>query len=162
MMYFQAVLLLSWLAAACAGNRNPDMFDASPRTEITLTSTIPSTELPLGTVPRDPEAMEVVIVRIANPAAQAFSVRLGVVPGGAGKPGRAVDIGSFTPFPADRAGKYLVAIPEPARAVLARRDPGTRLRVSLVPVSPQRPLPASLEVVVAEPSWRGPRDQGVR
>jgi len=157
MTHFPAVILLSWLAAACASNRAPDMFDASTRTEINLTAAMPSKELPLGAVPKEPDSVEVEIRRIANPGAQAFSVWLGLVAGGPGEPGRFVELGSLTPFPADRTGRYLLAIPEPARAVLERCEPGTRLRVSLAPVSPDRPLPTSLEVVLAEPVWRGPR-----
>jgi hypothetical protein len=151
-----ACTLFLWFAAACTSSSRPvEMPDASPRGEVLLTAEVFSKELPLGAVPEAPSALEVALLRITNPSGEAFSVRLSLsVPGPQGDT-RAVDVGSFTPYPADQAGSYLVTISEPAGELLKSATPDTRLRVTLEPVAPDRSLPRPLEVVVSQPVWRG-------
>jgi hypothetical protein len=133
------------------------MPDASSRAEVLLTSEALSREFPLGAVPEAPAAAEVALLRITNPSGEAFAIQVSLVPADGEGTGRIVELGSFTPYPADRTGSYLVTVPNPAKEVLKSGDPGTRVRVSLEPVAPDRPLPTPLEVVLTEPVWRGAR-----
>jgi hypothetical protein len=147
--------LFLWLAAACTSSSRPvEMPDASPRGEVLLTAEVFSKEFPLGAVPEAPSALEVVLLRITNPSGEAFSVRLSLISPGPEGATRAVDLGGFTPYPSGQTGSYLVTISEPAREILKSATSDTRLRVSLEPVAPERPLPRPLEVAVSQPVWR--------
>jgi hypothetical protein len=172
---------LAILLMACAGDaktepRGPaepadpgDLRAPSPQ-PIVLTATTPRHDVALAASlapatpaapPAAPTTLTITIAAIDNPSSQPFSLGASVLAGtadpraGAGdsRTAGAVEIGSITPYPADLPGQFVLALPEPTRELVAR-DPRASLRLTLQPISADRPLAEPLRVTIGALTWR--------
>jgi hypothetical protein len=112
-----------------------------------------------------PTTLTITVAAIDNPSSQAFSISAGLLASTAGTAGTAgtadaragtagtIEIGSITPYPADLPGQFVLALPEPTRELLSR-DTRASLRLTLQPISADRPLAEPLRVTIGELTWR--------
>jgi hypothetical protein len=144
---------LAGLALACSSDPKPiDQPDPTVHTAI-LSAGAPRQDLALAALATAPDDLVLTIAAIDSPAGVAFSVAARVVWRGDAAPIEAA-LGSVTPFPADRPGTFLLSVPDPARALLVRKDGRLSLRVELQPIAADRPLAESLRVTLGELRWR--------
>jgi hypothetical protein len=146
---------LSVLAFACAANsQTPDQADLAMLTATTiLTATAPQTDVPLKPFASAPSTLALSITRIDNPSLQGFSVHALVAWIGADGGTQQQDLGTVTPFPSDQPGTFMLSVPAAAKLLLVRKDGSLRLRLSLVPITPTRPLVEPLKVTFGDPVW---------
>lgn len=159
-----AILLA--LAACAADARSPDPRDPGdpgpssqpghqPGQKMhTLTATAPRQDLAISPPPAEPATLTLTITGIDDPSAQAFSVGASVVWSAPGAGAIEQTIGSITPYPPTRPGSFALGVPEAARRTLARGDGQLSLRLTLQPISADRPLAEPLRVTLADPAWR--------
>lgn len=145
-------------SGSCAAGNEPvepgeRVVEPEARAVAVLSATEPWEELPVPAFERTPTALAVTLRRIDNPLSQPFSVTATLEPRLG--PGSSTAIGTFTPFPPDQGGTFLLGIPAAAQARLASpAGAGVVLRLALTPIVPELPLVAPLTVAVAEPVWQ--------
>jgi hypothetical protein len=157
-----AILLALTACAADARSPDPrDPGDPGPPSQpgqkmhiLTLTATAPRQDLAISPLPAEPATLTLTIAGIADPSAQAFSVGASVVWSAPGAGAIEETIGSITPYPPTRPGRFALGVPEAARRTLARGDGQLSLRLTLQPISADRPLAEPLRVTLADPAWR--------
>ena len=125
---------------------------AVTRDTVLLTGAAPRAVIPLppGRIPVDATALEVPIARIENEARVPFSFRARLAWGSAA--GDTVDLGTFSVYPPDRAGRYLVGVRGEMRPNV--RDAARALVLELEPITPGALQGRVLRVHVAPPAWR--------
>jgi hypothetical protein len=124
------------------------------RTQVTLTVDGPAADFdlpPVSSMKGPPTALRISASRVENPSKQGVSILATLRSAGAEATERTV--GTVTLYPSDRPGVFSLTLPPEIRADLGRAHP-QRLRLSLQPAAPGRPLVAPLTVVVDPPEWR--------
>lgn len=164
-----AAAVVACAAAACharTGEATPPGETVVQADTVVLTAAAPRATVPvdLARVAPAAEVAEVELARVENPAGVPFSVRLRLAWGAdAAEAERApgVVLGTLGAFPAEQGGRFVLGVADElrqARAALGAA-PGTAayMVLELVPIAPDRPLPASLRVHVAPVVFRGAR-----
>lgn len=124
---------------------------------VTLTAGAPRQELAIAAPGAAPGTLALTIAAIDNPSSQAFSLSADVTwskAGGAAAAAVEEPVGRVTPFPANRPGSFLLAVPDAARKLLSRCGGQLSLRLALQPIAADRALAEPLRVTIAEPAWR--------
>jgi hypothetical protein len=122
---------------------------------ITLTASAPRQDVALSPRPAGLSTLTLTITGIEDPSAQAFSVSASVVWHAASGGGPIVQpLGSVTPYPATRPGRFVLGVPDAVQQILARRDGQSSLRLVLQPIAADRALAGPLRVTLADPAWR--------
>ena len=125
------------------------------RHAVTLTASAPRQDVALSPLPAGLSALTLTITGIEDPFAQAFSVSASVVwQAASGDAPTVQPLGSVTPYPAAQPGRFVLAVPDAGRQMLARRDGQMSLRLVLQPIAADRPLVEPLRVTLANPAWR--------
>jgi hypothetical protein len=147
------VALVVALVVACSADvRAPEPPDPTMHA-IVLGPAAPRQDVALAAFATAPAALVLAIVAIDNPLSQGFSLAAGVTWRGADGAIREAALGTVTPYPATRPGSFQLALPAPARALLARRDGRLSLQLALQPITADRPLAPPLTVTLGEPRW---------
>lgn len=122
---------------------------------ITLTASAPRQDVALSPLPAGLSTLILTITGIEDPSAQAFSIRASVVWQAASGGEPIVQLlGSVTPYPAARPGRFVLGVPDAVRQLLARHDGSLSLRLVLQSIAADRPLAGSLRVTLTDPAWR--------
>lgn len=116
----------------------------------TLTAAAPEQDFEVPRFAAPPRVLSLTISRIQNPSQQGFSLACSA----RGPDGGTMAIGAVTPYPPEQAGTFTLSVPAAAEQILASKAGGAKLRLSLTPAAPDRPLVAPLEVTVSEWTWR--------
>lgn len=144
------------LALACAA-------EASVSVRAQPAKAMHNTSLTVGAPPRDvavaaqsvaPTQVAIAITAIDNPSAQAFSVAAALSWVGARASEGPIALGIVTPYPANRAGTFQLAVPKPAGALLLHKDGKLSVRLTLQPIAADRPLVAPLTVTIGDLTWQ--------
>jgi len=139
-----------------AGHASSSSSPSAAANELRLTATAPSQETAegagVGVLRGTPEILELSVVGISNPSSQSFSIKASLI-----QPDGVADIGTVSPYPPDATGTYMAVVPSALRSVVVAQAHAARVRLTLVPLSPDRLLAEPLEVVVAAPVWRSAR-----
>lgn len=122
---------------------------------VTLTASAPRQDVALSPLPAGLSTLTLTITGIEDPLAQAFSVSASMVwKVASGDAPTVQPLGSVTPYPAAHPGRFVLAVPDAGRQMLARRDGQMSLRLVLQPIAADRPLVEPLRVTLADPAWR--------
>jgi hypothetical protein len=122
---------------------------------VTLTASSPRQDVVLLPLPAGPTTLTLHITGVDDPSAQAYSIGASVVWNAAAGGAPSVQLlGSVTPYPPTRPGRFVLGVPDAARQLLARPGGALRLRLALQPVAADRPLVGPLRVTLADPTWR--------
>jgi len=119
----------------------------------TLTASAPEQDFDVISFVRSPGTLAISASQIVNPLMQAFTVVASVLSSGLDGGLIAEEIGRVTPYPADRPGTFMLSVPPAARQILVGKQARLRVRLSLAPVSPERPLTEPIGVTFSRLVW---------
>lgn len=158
----RACLSILWFACAADAPQHDPRASGDPpgpasqnMQTVTLTASSPRQEVALSPLPTGPTTLTLTVTGVEDPSGQAFSIGASVVwSAAAGGAPSVQPLGSVTPYPPTRPGRFVLAVPDAARPLLARPGGALSVRLALQPVAADRPLVEPLRVTLAGPTWR--------
>jgi hypothetical protein len=123
---------------------------------VTLTQAHVSDSLPidLKAIPKDAQAIQVTVTNVKNPAATQVSVYVYFSTANQTRKGQQKLIGSFSLYPADRGGNFILNASEAARLLQANdaAAKNARLVFELRRIHEERPW-TPVEMTIEQPRW---------